>query len=202
MGLARATIAGVPVLVLAASYSGERAFEIHLEATFAATVWEACAAEVAARGGCLYGLEAMEILRIEKGHVVVGGEVDGRLTAHELSLGRMLNPTGGFIGEAGMQRPAHREPGRLQLVGLEALDGVIPEGAMLVPAHGKPAQGHVTASGYRVIEGGSIALALLADGTARHGEEVLASSPTRKAQAWARVCSPHFYDPEGARYRD
>lgn len=202
MGLLCATIAGVPVLVLAASYSGERAFEIHLDASAAAPVWEACAAEVAARGGCAYGLEAMEILRIEKGHVVVGGEVDGRLTPHDLGLGRMLNPAGGFIGEAGLKRPAHGESGRLQLVGLEALEGTIPEGAMLIPAPGKPSQGHVTASGYRVAAGGSIALALLTDGAARHGEEMLASSPTRKSQIWVRVCSPHFYDPEGVRYRD
>jgi sarcosine oxidase subunit alpha len=134
--------------------------------------------------------------------VVVGGEIDGRLTPHELGLGRMLNPAGGFIGEAGIQRAAHHGPGRLQLVGLEATSGSIPEGAMLLAGHGKPAQGHVTASAYRVIEGGSIALALLTDGAARHGEELLAHSPTRKAQAWVRVCAPHFYDPQGTRYRD
>jgi hypothetical protein len=34
-------------------------------------------------GGALFGLEAMEFLRIEKGHLVVGGEVDGRMTPHD-----------------------------------------------------------------------------------------------------------------------
>ncbi len=202
MGFAAATIAGVPVQLLAASYSGERAFEIYAEASLAEPVWNACEAEVVAREGCLYGLEAMEILRIEKGHVVVGGEVDGRRTAHELGLDGMLNKAGGYIGEAGMQRPAHSAPGRLQLVGLEALGGSIPEGAMLVPRHGKPAEGHVTAAAYRVIEGGSIALALLADGQSRHGEELVAHSPTRKQHARVRVVAPHFYDPAGERYRD
>lgn len=202
MGLARGTIDGVPVLLLAASYSGERAFEVYVDASHAKAVWTACAREVLGRGGCLYGLEAMEVLRIEKGHVVVGGEVDMRRTAHELGLGGMLNKAGGFIGEAGMIRPAHSGPGRLQLVGLEATRGTIPEGSMLMARHNQPAQGHVTASAYRALEGGSIALALLADGASRHGEELLAISPTRRQQAWVRVTSPHFYDPQGTRYRD
>lgn len=202
MGYAPATIAGTPVLVLAASYSGERAFEIYVEATQAAPVWLTCETEVLGRQGCLYGLEAMEVLRIEKGHVVVGGEVDGRRTAQDLGLGGMLNKAGGFIGAAGMQRPALSAPGRLQLVGLEATQGTIPEGAMLLPRHNRPAEGHVTASAYRALEGGSIALALLADGASRHGEELLALSPTRKQQAWVRVNSPHFYDAKGERYRD
>lgn len=202
MGLARAIIAGTPVLVLAASYSGERAFEIYVEGTSAEAVWTACEDEVLGRDGCLYGLEAMEVLRIEKGHVVVGGEVDMRRTPHELGLGGMVNKAGGFIGEMGMKRPSHGEAHRLFLVGLEATSGTIPEGSMLMKKHNRPAEGHVTASAYRALEGGSIALALLADGANRHGEELLAFSPTRKEQAWVRVTAPHFYDPQGTRYRD
>jgi sarcosine oxidase subunit alpha len=202
MGLARAQIGGTAVLVLAASYSGERAFEIYVEATSAEIVWTTCEAEVLDRGGCLYGLEAMEVLRIEKGHVVVGGEVDMRRTPQELGLGGMVNKAGGFIGEMGMKRPAHGQPHRLFLVGLEATQGTIPEGSMLMKKHNRPAEGHVTASAWRAIEGGSIALALLADGANRHGEELLAFSPTRKQQAWVRVTAPHFYDPQGTRYRD
>jgi len=202
MGLTRAEIAGVSVLVLAASYSGERAFELYVEGHRAEPVWLACEAEVLGRGGCLYGLEAMEVLRIEKGHMVVGGEIDGRGSPQDLGLAGMLNKAGGFIGEMGMKRPALAAPGRLQLVGLEALAGTIPEGSMLLPRHGQPAQGHVTASAYHVLDGGGIALALLSDGASRHGEELIAFSPTRKQQARVRVAAPHFYDPQGTRYRD
>jgi sarcosine oxidase subunit alpha len=202
MSVAPATIAGVPVLLLGASYSGERAFEIYVEATHAEPVWQACAAEVSTQGGCSYGLEAMEILRIEKGHVVVGGEVDGRGSPHDLGLAGMLNKAGGFIGAAGLTRPALSAPGRLQLVGLESMGGPIPEGGMLVPAKNTDAQGYVTAAAYRVMVGTPIALALLNDGASRHGEELIATSPTRNMHARVRVMSPHFYDTEGARYRD
>lgn len=202
MAAMQSHIAGVPVLVLAASYSGERAFEIYADAGCAEPVWQACHGEVTARGGCLYGLEAMELLRIEKGHLVVGGEIDGRLSPHDLGLERMLNKAGGFVGAAGLTRPALNRSGRKQLIGLEAIDGTIPEGSMLVPVKGKAAEGHVTASACRITAGGSIGLGHLIDGFARHGEELLATSPTRRQSARVRVVAPHFYDPAGERYRE
>ena len=202
MSTVPAVIAGVPVIILAASYSGERAFEIYISASDAATVWAACEAEVTHIGGALYGLEAMEFLRIEKGHLVVGGEVDGRMTPHDLALDKMLNKAGGYIGASGLARPALAETGRRQLVGLEALEGDIPEGAMLVPNEGASPQGHVSAAAFRIIEGGSVALGQLADGFSRHDEILIASSPTRGQKARVRIVAPHFYDPAGERYRD
>jgi methylglutamate dehydrogenase subunit C len=202
MSTAPAKIAGIPVLVLAASYSGERAFEVYIEANNAAPVWAAIEAEVAAQGGSLYGLEAMEFLRIEKGHLVVGGEIDGRMTPHDLALDKMLNKAGNYIGASGLLRPALAEPGRRQLVGLESITGDIPEGSMLITRTGDSPQGHVTAAAFRVIKGGSIALGQLQDGFARQGEELIATSPTRGQEARVRVVAPHFYDAAGELYRD
>jgi sarcosine oxidase subunit alpha len=202
MSTVPAAIAGVPVIILAASYSGERAFEIYVDASQAEAVWVACESEVFAQGGALYGLEAMEFLRIEKGHLVVGGEVDGRMTPHDLALDKMLNKAGGYIGASGLSRPALSEAGRRQLVGLEAIAGDIPEGAMLIPNEGASPQGHVSAAAFRIVTGGSVALGQLTDGFSRHGEILIASSPTRGQQARVRVVPPHFYDAAGERYRD
>lgn len=202
MSATSAEIAGLPVRVLAASYSGERAFELYVSAAQAEPLWAACEAAVMAQGGSLYGLEAMEFLRIEKGHLVVGGEIDGRLSPYDLGLDKMLNKAGGFIGASGLQRPAMRDKGRRQLVGLEAISGTIPEGAMLLSRAGAAPEGHVSAAAFRIMEGGSIALGQLIDGFDRHGEVLIASSPTRGQEAKVRVVHPHFYDMSGERYRD
>ena len=115
----------------------------------------------------------------------------------------MVNKAGGWIGQSTLQRPDFADPMRKHLVGLEAIDGgTIPEGGMLVRFIGGEAEGHVTASGLRIVEGGSIALAHLKGGHKRHGEEIYAWSPTRRMRAKVRVTSPHFYDPAGERYRD
>jgi sarcosine oxidase subunit alpha len=218
-------IAGVSVRVLAASYSGERAFEIYTAAFEAAPVWTALADAAEARGGAVYGLEALELLRIEKGHPEVGAEIDGRRTPADLGLQKMLNPRGGFVGAACLARPALHSEGRQTLVGLQA-DGPIPEGAMLLPpgsAGFQPATsdvyrglearapkdgaaaapiGHVTSAGLDLAGGGGVALALLENGVARLGQTLVASSPTRNRVVSVRVTSPHHYDPAGDRYRD
>ncbi len=202
MGLANAAIAGVPVVVLAASYSGERAFEVYAAGDVAGPVWDALHDAVTARGGCAYGLEALEFLRIEKGHIVVGGEADGRMTAHDLRLEKMLRKAGGYIGASALERPALASPDRLQLVGLASRGDGIPEGAMLVASVGAKVEGHVTSAGPRVLEDGGIALALLRGGRARLGETLVASSPTRGKYVTVTVVEPVFHDPKGARYRD
>ena len=107
-----------------------------------------------------------------------------------------------YIGASGLARPALAEGGRLQLVGLESIGGNIPEGSMLVGREGDAPQGHVTASAFRIMEGGSIALAHLKDGASRHGETLITTSPTRGQKARVRVATPHFYDIAGERYRD
>ncbi len=202
MSAARTVMAGVPVQVLAASYSGERAFEIYVQSPNVDPIWTAISAIGATLDGCPYGLEALEILRIEKGHVVVGGEIDGRTTPHDLGLQRMMNPARSFVGAAALQRPALQAPqGRQQLVGLESGEA-IPEGAMLVTHAPGAAEGHVTAGGIRALEAGAVALGLLRDGHTRLGEDLVAWSPTRRLSARVKVVPPMFYDAEGVRYRD
>ena len=201
MSAAPGRIAGARVHVLAASYSGERAFEVYAPSGEIGPVWAALAQAAEAGGGAVYGLEALEFLRIEKGHIEVGAEIDGRRTPGDLGLQKMLNPRGGYVGAQGLARPALRAAGRQTLVGLEA-EGPIPEGAMLVPVKDAPPQGHVTSAGPRLTSEGAVALGLLENGAERLGEALLAVSPTRGKSAHVRVAAPHFHDPAGERYRD
>ena len=201
MGLTNATLAGVSVLILGASYSGERSFEVYAPGFEAGPVWDALAAAVRAHGGYPYGLEALDSLRVEKGHVVIGAEADGRTTADDLGMGRMQRKAGGFIGAQALSRTALSAPGRMQLVGIASADP-IPEGAMLIARDGAPVEGHVTSATPRVLGDGSVALALLVNGHERIGETILASSPTRGRQVRVTIGDPVSYDPEGARYRD
>jgi sarcosine oxidase subunit alpha len=123
MGLAQGKLEGVEVLILAASYSGERAFEIYAPANDLRDVWARLETAIAAEGGGLYGLEALELLRIEKGHIETGAEIDGRRTPGDLDLKRMLRAKGGYVGAPALARPALSDPQRLRFVGLEAVSG-------------------------------------------------------------------------------
>ena len=200
MGAIPVAVAGVAGWLLAASYSGERAFELYLPGDRIAPAWHALKAATLAADGALYGLEALELLRIEKGHIVVGAEASGRTTPHDLGLAKMLRP-GGYVGCTALDRPALQRPDRQALVGLEA-SSAIPEGAMLIAPGSTAPQGYVTSAGSRVSGAGGIALALLEGGMARLGDALIASSPTRNLAVPVRVVAPMFHDAAGDRYRD
>jgi sarcosine oxidase subunit alpha len=153
-----------------------------------------------------YGLEALNVLRVEKGHVV-GSELNGQTTAYDLGFGKMLSTQKDFVG-AVMARRAHLlDPSRERLVGFRTVDrnAKLAGGMHFVPQHAKAsieyAQGHVTSVCYSPTLGQWIGIGLLTNGPERHGERVRVVDPLRGAETLVEVCSPVFIDPEGARLR-
>ena len=198
----------IPARLFRMSYSGELAYEIHVPADRGRATWEALLAAGARYGIMPYGTEAMSTLRIEKGHVVIGPEADGRTTADDLGMGKLVNGAKWCVGKPLLSRPALVAPDRWQLVGLTALDGaVMPRGAKIVadPDHAlpNPMLGHVTSWCWSPNLETWIALALVANGRARHGETLWAVSPLADAKARVRVHvgPPAFIDPDGERLR-
>ena len=203
MGLVHGEIGGVPVVICRLSFSGELGFEVYCGAGHGTEVWEALHEEGRALGMVIYGLEALGALRIEKGHVT-GAEIDGRTTARDLHLEAMLSKKKPFVGSAMTERPGLTAAGRLQLVGVIALDRrPIGGGAHLVEDtdQGRPGRsiGHVTAACYSPVVGNYIALALVRDGKARRGTRGFVSDPLRGRYGPVAFVSHHFYDPDGRR---
>jgi len=202
----RGATGAIPARVFRMSYSGELAYEIHVPADRGRAMLEAVVAAGAEFGIMPYGTEAMSTLRIEKGHVVVGPEADGRTTAADLGMGKLVSPAKWCIGKPLLTRPALTAPDRWQLVGLTAQGGAkMPRAAKLVADPGRslpnPMLGHVTSWCWSPNLGAWIALALLANGRARHGETLWAVSPLAGAKVQVTVGPPCFIDPEGGRLR-
>jgi sarcosine oxidase subunit alpha len=196
----------VPARVLRISYSGELAYEVHVPADRGRAAWEALLALGEAFGIMPYGTEAMSTLRIEKGHVVIGAEIDGRTTAADLGMEKLVSPAKWCIGKPLLARPALTAPDRWQLVGLKPLERVpVPRGAKIVAnpqrAAPNPMLGHVTSWCFSPHIDAWIALGLVASGRARHGERLWAVSPLSGEQVQVEIGSSAFVDPEGERVR-
>ncbi|EKE16988.1 MAG: hypothetical protein ACD_10C00686G0002 [uncultured bacterium] len=208
MGFVEADINDITVRVFRISFSGELAYEINVPADYGVKVWTDLMNAGKPFGIAPYGLEAMEVLRIEKGHLVGGAEIDGRVSPIDLGFEKMLSQKKHFIGKGALARPAFHEPARQQLVGLVPADGKtpIPIGAQLVESLEaiKPGagQGRVTSVHFSPMLNSPIALALLSGGRNRHGEKLFAVSPLTNQQLWVTVTQPVFYDPKGERLRD
>ena len=204
--IVRAASGPIPARLFRMSYSGELAYEIHVPASHGRAMWEAVIAAGATFGLMPYGTEAMSTLRIEKGHIVVGPEADGRATADDLGIGKLVSPAKWCIGKPLLDRPALKGADRWQLVGLTALDGAkMPRAAKIVadPDHAlpNPMLGHVTSWCWSPNLDAWIALALVANGRDRHGETLWAVSPLADARVRVSVGPPCFIDPDGERLR-
>ena len=195
---------GAAVRVLRVSFSGELSYEIYIPANWGRHLWERLMQAGAPYGITPYGTEAMHVLRAEKGYVIVGQDTDGSVSPVDLGLGGMVSKTKDFLGKRSLERSHTAGAGRKQLVGLLAEDPrqVLPEGGQILdgPTTAVLAdmQGHVTSSYLSPTLGRSIALALLRDGHARHGQTVTVATAQGPFMN-ARVCAPVFYDPDGKR---
>jgi sarcosine oxidase subunit alpha len=206
MWLAETKIFGQRARVMRMSYSGELSYEINIGADWGLALWEHLVTVGKAHKLTVYGTEAMGALRIEKGHVT-HAEADGRMTAEDLGLGKMVSKKKDAIGVRALRFAALNESGRKQLVGLIANDAKasFPVGAQVTAENlgdtPRPSLGHVTAYAYSHELGRTIALALLRNGRAMTGDQVYVVSPIMGESAAATISNPVFIDPDGERLR-
>ncbi|QQA43786.1 sarcosine oxidase subunit alpha family protein [Pelagovum pacificum] len=206
MAWAPVTVSGVRARLFRITFSGELGYELAVPARYGAAVYRMLVALAEGLGGGAYGMEALNVLRIEKGFLT-HAELDGRTTAFDLGMERMCSTKKDYVGRAAASRPGLTGPDRDQLVGLRAAGAVrqLTAGAYLFAPGAEPvsdsAEGNVTSACYSPTLDTGIALALLRDGRARHGEHVKLVDHLRGIEALCEVCDPVFYDPEGGRAR-
>ena len=196
-------IAGVPVRLFRISFSGELAYEVAVPSADAETVWQAILQAGQPFGITPYGVEAMSLLRIEKGHAA-GPELNGQTTAADLGMRKMMKKTGDVVGRVLAGRPGLADPGRPRLVGIRPVDAGqrLRGGAHIVREPGSGASlGWVSSITQSIEHGSWIGLALVENGEALQGQRLFAVSPLHAESVAVTVTSPHHVDPENARVR-
>jgi sarcosine oxidase subunit alpha len=184
------------------SFSGELAYELAVPADFGESVADAIMRAGETHGICAYGVEALSVLRIEKGHVT-HNEINGTVVPADLGMAKMVSMSKpDFIGKHMVQREGLVDHDRLQLVGIVPLK---PSASFRTGAHilKKDAaatlendEGYVSSSCFSPHVGSTIGLALVKGGASRHGEEVQIWNGLRNEFAMGRLVSPVFVDPQ------
>jgi sarcosine oxidase subunit alpha len=203
LGVKRRTVAGIPDAQIArVSFSGELAFEVSVPSGLGRELWSSALSAGEPFGIMPYGLETLQVLRSEKGYIIVGQDTEGTTTPYDVGLGWLLSKEKDFIGKRSFARPALQAPDRLQLVGFLPADSsfVLPEGAGLVSKVTAPPmqiQGHVTTSRFSETLGRSFGLAMVKAGRSRHGETLYA--PLEERVVPLTLVDPVHYDKKGER---
>jgi sarcosine oxidase, subunit alpha len=186
------TVAGVPCRAMRVGFVGEVSFELHHPRMRSVELWDALLDAGRDAGIRPHGLDALDLLRLEKGHIYLGQDTLPDDHPWKLGLGwAVAMDKGEFVGRTALQR-MRALPLERTLVGL-AFDGE-PQRGVPLAVDGRIV-GRVTSRGTSPVLGRSIGLGWVRaiDGVF---PERLAAGPTT-----ATVVGLPFYDPEGARLR-
>jgi sarcosine oxidase subunit alpha len=197
---------GLPGRLFRISFSGELAYEIAVPARWGDALIRAIMRAGEQFGITPYGIEALSVMRIEKGHAA-GNELNGTTTAADLGLGRMMSQKKDYIGRIMAERPGVSDPARPVLTGFKPVDRsqrlragahFLALGAAAVAAND---EGYMTSVAFSPSLGHWIGLGFLKNGATRRGERVRAHDPVRSESFEVEVCDTVFIDPQGERLR-
>ncbi|WP_283178464.1 sarcosine oxidase subunit alpha family protein [Gemmobacter sp. 24YEA27] len=203
MGVRPVSVGGVEARLFRISFSGEEGYELAVPVDYGEALFRDLVARAETMGGGPYGMEALNVLRIEKGFLT-HAEIHGRVSADDVGLGAMVSTKKDCIGRAASQRPGLWGPDREQLVGLKA-SGAISAGAHLFrpgfAVERENDQGYVTSVCWSPTLDSWLGLAFLTDGRARHGERIRLVDHLRGIDVECEVTHPVFFDADGGRMR-
>ena len=196
------SIAGVPdCVVWRIGFTGELSYEIHVPASFGLHVWETLLSVGADLGVRPFGVEAQRILRLEKGHLIVGQDTDGLTKAYEAGLGPLVKlGKDDFSGLPELRWQESLAGAHSQLVAIETTDPqlVPPEASQLVVGMAEIV-GRITSSRMSPTLKRSIALARVSGELSVPGSRLTIVLPNgSRAEAVVRE-NLSFIDPEGVR---
>jgi sarcosine oxidase subunit alpha len=207
MSVRSGRLGGVACRIFRVSFSGELTYEVSVPADHGAALWDALVAAGEPHGAMPLGVEALLVLRTEKGYLHVGADTDGTTVPDDIGFGAAIaRKRVDFVGRRSLSLPENLRPDRLQLVGLRCVGPTAPflagghllEGGRVTPP--VESVGYLTSACFSPTLGAHLGLGMLRRGRQRTGEVVTifeGGATTR-----AEVVAPTHYDPAGERLHD
>jgi sarcosine oxidase subunit alpha len=200
LSMREGTLCGMLARIYRVSFTGELTYEINVPTQQGPVLWEAL---LEAGGDALepFGLDALMLLRLEKGFLHLGSDTDGTSIPDDVGWGKVAaNKKGDYIGKRSLRLPEHLRSDRLQLVGLlgEFSKPFVIGSHLRVQDSRAATDGWVTSAGTAVLTGEPIALAMVRSGRARIGETIVLYDAGMRIGN-ARIVSLPFFDPPGDR---
>jgi sarcosine oxidase subunit alpha len=196
-------IAGVEdCLMWRIGFTGELSYEIHVPAAYGLHVWESLLAAGADLGVAPFGVEAQRVLRLEKGHLIVGQDTDGLTRAQSAGLGPLVKiDKDDFAGKPELVWAGDRPADAPRLVAVAPADGVVPPEASQIVRDSRIIAGRITSSRLSPELGRPVCLAQVDPDLAAPGTVVTVVLPDARRIEATVLPSLAFVDPEGVRLR-
>ena len=197
-GLREMTVDGIACLAIRVGFVGELSFELHHPSRQAEALWDALLDAGRSLDIRPHGLDALKLLRLEKGHILIGQDTDFDTTPAKVGLDfavKMNKPD--FVGRTALERiatlPRERSLLPMTFAGRRAPE----EGAQLFA--GGVHVGYLTSSRYSPVLDRGVAL-----GWVRHpagAPPARVTARDTRGDLGGEVTKGPFYDPKGGRLR-
>ena len=191
-------IAKIPARLLRVGFVGELGYEIHVPASQGEALWDALMAAGEKFEIRPFGVEAQRLLRLEKGHIIVGQDTDGLTIPQEANMAWAIAQKKDFYHGKRAIDVINKQPLKRLLVGFTLPNNSpLPEECNLILSN-NDITGRVTSVSHSPSLNKIIGLAFVSLDQAEEGTKIdikLSSS----AVITATVCSVPFYDPDNKR---
>ncbi|MCD4722234.1 MAG: (2Fe-2S)-binding protein, partial [Desulfobacula sp.] len=191
---------------LRVGFLGELSYEIHFPASYGPAVWDKLLKAGKEFGLMPIGLEAQNISRMEKGHVIIGLETEQNTNLRDLSLGFLWDQKDAENQKVGAPalKFSQGQKGRTKLVGLEITDGQDCPGDGAIIYQDNTIVGHVCTVRKSITLNKILAMALVKDPLNKIGNtiHIYQNEGQGEKRFTAKVVPMPFYDPKGLRLKD
>ena len=199
MGLREGHVAGIPARLIRIGFVGELGYEIHVPMSQGEALWDAVMAAGRDHDITPFGLEAQRVLRLEKGHIIIGQDTDAMTFPHEVDMAwAIAKKKPFFVGGRSIELRL-RQPMKRKLVGFAIDDPALPmPGESNIVLRAEEIVGFVTSVVRSPALDKVIGLAYAHPDDAELGKTIRIKVDSGQVVE-ATVASPHFYDPDNKR---
>jgi len=193
----------IPIRSMRLGFVGELSYELHVPSSYMQALWELLAQAGQEFGMRNFGLEAQNVLRMGKCHLIIGSESEQRTTLHDVGLGFLWDRNKSeakTIGAVALKQTEDQAE-RLKLVGFKMEDPsrAPKDGSIIVDSR---VRGYVCIARRSFTLQESVGLALVDAPLAEEGTRLQIYEEGCNGQhLYATVAPTPFYDPEGERLR-
>ena len=193
----------IPVRSMRLGFVGELSYEFHVPASYMQALWNILVEAGREFGIRNFGLEAQNVLRMEKCHLIIGSESEQRTTLHDVGLGFLWSrnkPEAKTVGGVALKQTENQD-GRLKLVGFKMENASRPprDGSIIVD---NAIRGYVCIARHSFTLNEAVGMALVDAPLAAEGTRLQIFEDECGGQhLYATVVPTPFYDPEGLRIK-
>jgi sarcosine oxidase subunit alpha len=193
----------IPVRAMRLGFVGELSYELHVPSSWMPALWTLLEDAGREFGIQNFGVEAQNVLRLEKGHLILGQESEQRTNLLDLGLGFLWDrrkTEARTVGAVALHQ-AESDSGRLKLVGIRMEDATAPpkDGSIIVDDR---IRGYVCTARRSFNTGEAVGMALVEAPLAEIGTRLaIFEDESNSRRPYAEVVTMPFYDPDGERMR-